>query len=462
MDKKTMIEKLARDAYEKGGLNGTWLYAENGRIVSKGALGFRDAEDKLPMTEDSIFDMASVTKMFTGTAVMLLVRDEKLGLDDEYTKYFPEYPYKGVTIRHLLTHTSGMPDFDVEELVGPVLDEEKRIPANSEIIHLIRKAGEGPACAPGEAYEYSDVNYMLLANVVEKVSGMKFEDFMKENVFGPAGMKDSCIYHTRRDGWPSDRFTRNMVLEDDGSYVPSDVSARCKRYVVGSDGMNGCDYLYTTIYDMLAWDRALREEKVVTREEQTAMYTPVKLNSGENYTDEDGDGYGFGWGIVNDEEHGLIVSHSGGMPGLDTFFERFVDENRALVILNCREYADVRAFVRFWDGLRAIARDQDAEPVISIEDIAVNNPDRSKWENFCGKYEHPEDADFIIDEVYMQDGGLWARAILSGEDYDDQGEVTFRLYPIGESEFGRKRGMLKLKFGDGCLMFDGFTCRKLQ
>ncbi len=92
MDKKTMIEELARAAYEKGAFNGTWLYAENGEIVSKGALGFRDAENKLPMREDTIFEMASVTKMFTATAVMLLVRGGKLSLDEEYTKLFPEYP----------------------------------------------------------------------------------------------------------------------------------------------------------------------------------------------------------------------------------------------------------------------------------------------------------------------------------------------------------------------------------
>lgn len=461
MDKHEMMQNLARAAYEKGGFNGAWLYVEKGESVSKGALGFRDAEDKLPMTEDSIFEMASVTKMFTATAVMLLVREGKLSLDEEYTDLFPEYPYKGVTIRHLLTHTSGMPDFDVEELVGPVLEEEKRIPENGEIIRLIREAGEDPACAPGEAFEYSDVNYMLLAHAVEKASGMKFEDFMKKNVFEPAGMKDSGIYHTRRDGRPSDRFARNMVLEGDGRYVPSDVSELSAKYVVGSDGMNGCDYLYTTIFDMLAWDRALREEKVLTREEQMIMYTPVKLLSGEEYVDEDGDGYGFGWGIVNDEDHGLIVSHSGGMPGLETWFEHYVDEDRTLVILNCRDYADIRAFARFWNGMQAIAADEEAEPVVSIEDIAIKAPDKSKWKSFCGKYEHPEDEDFVIDEVYMQDGELWIKAILSGEDYDDQGEVSFRLYPIGENEFGRKRGMLRLTFDEGCLMMGDITCKKL-
>ena len=455
MDKKTLMENLAREAYEKGGFNGTWLYAENGVIVSKGAVGFRDAEDRLPMREDTVFEMASITKMFTASAVMLLVRDGRLGLDDEYMKYFPDYPYPGVTIRHLLTHTSGMPeDFDTEDWVAPVLEKEHRIPSCGEIIRFIRESGEALDCAPGERFEYTDVGYCLLANLVEKLSGVGFEDFLRKNIFEPAGMKDSAIYHTRRDGRPSDRFARNMVLED-GKYVPSDISERTAPYVVGSDGLNGCDYLYTTVFDMLAWDRTLREEKVLTREEQKVMFTPVRLNNGEVFADEDGEGYGFGWGIVNDDEHGLIVGHSGGMPGLGTWFERFVDEDRVLVFLNCRDYRDVRAYLGFESGLEAIARDREPEPVRSIEDIAVRDPDRSKWESFCGRYEHPGDDDFIIDEVFMRDGELYAKAVIEGD------ETAFRLYPIGENEFGRKRGMLRLTFGDGCLMFDDFTCKKL-
>jgi len=456
MDKKKIMEKFARDAYDRGSFNGTWLYAEHGEIVSKGALGWRDAENSLPMREDTIFEMASVTKMFTATAVMLLVREGRLALDDKYTEYFPDYPYQGVTVRHLLTHTSGMPDdFETDTWVCPVWENEKRIPPCSEILRFIRESGEEASHAPGETFRYTDIGYCLLANLVEKLSGVPFEDYLKKNIFEPAGMKDSGIYHTRRDGRPSDRFARNMVLTEDG-YVPSDVSEGTAPYVIGSDGLNGCDYLYTTIFDMLAWDRALREEKVLTLEEQRIMYTPVKLNSGEDYADEDGEGYGFGWGIVNDEKHGLIVSHSGGMPGLETWFEHFVDEDRTVVILCCRDLADVRAFESFWDGMKAAAAGREPEPVISIEDIAVKDPDKSKWESCCGKYEHPEDDDFIIDEVFMKDGELFANAIIEGD------EETFRLYPLGENEFGRKRGFLKLTFGDNCLMFDGLTCKKLQ
>ncbi len=357
MDRKAAMESLARQAYEKAVFNGTWLYAENGDIISKGAFGFRDAENRLPMREGSIFEMASVTKQFTATAVMLLVRKGRLTLDGEYRELFPDYPYPGVSIRHLLTHTSGMPAFDVEELVTPILKEEKRIPENGEIIRMIRRTGMAPAFAPGEAYGYSDVGYMLLAAAVEKASGVRFEDFLKKNIFEPAGMKDSGIYHTRRDGWPSDRFTRNLIPEN-GRYVPSDLSERTAGYVVGSDGMNGCDYLYTTIFDMLAWDRALREEKVLTQEEQAVMYTPVRLNDGSLYFNEENREYiGFGWKLADDPVLGRIVRHAGGMPGLSTWFERFIDAGSVLVLLNCRACADAGAFAAFRGSMEAIVRD---------------------------------------------------------------------------------------------------------
>ena len=454
MEKKESMEELARKAYEKGGFNGVWLYAENGEIVSKGAYGWVDAENTLPMQEDTIFEMASITKMFTATAIMLLVREGKLSVDDEYVKYFPEFPYEGVTIRHLLTHTSGMPeDLGTDDWVEPIWENEHRIPPCSEIIRFLIDSGRELDCAPGERFEYSDIHYCLLANLVEKLSGEKFEDYLKKNVLEPSGMKDSAILHTRRDSRPSERIARNMVLEE-GGYVPSDLSKDAS-YVCGSDGLNGCDYLYTTVFDMLAWDRALREEKVLTREEQAVMFTPVKLNSGEDYADEDGDGYGFGWGVKRDEEHGLIVSHSGGMPGLNTWFERYVDEDKVLIFFFNRDFTDMRACGGFWDGMMAIANDDEPEPLVTIEDVMVKDPDRSDWESFCGKYERPEDEEFMIDEVFMKDGELYANAVIEGD------EETFRLYPLSENEFGRKGGFLKLTFAEGCIKYDENTCKKL-
>ena len=457
MDKNMIIQKLVRDYNEKDGFNGAWLYAEKGEIVSKGALGFRDPENTLPVTEDTIFQLASVSKNFTSAAVVLLMRQGLLSPEDEITKYFPEIPYPGVTVRHLLTHTSGIPDyFDDDDWFIRIWKEEKRVPGNDEILRFLRETEAKPYFAPGEGLEYSNTGYNLLALLVERLSGIPYEEFLQKNIFEPAGMTSTRCCHIRRDGVPFENYARATVFED-GKWV-ADIDSAEYGDVVAFDGLNGDDYVFTTIFDMLRWDRALREGKVLTREEQELMYTPCKLNNGEDavYDKDEGLGYGFGWAVGREEEPGLVVSHSGGMPGVATWFERFIDADRVLVILSNRDYRDVRAYLGFWDGMEAIVRNREPEPIVSIEDIAVKDPDKSKWESFCGKYEHPEDAEFIVDEIFMKDGELYANAIDEDED-----EMTFRLYPIGEDEFGRKGGLLKLKFGDGCLMMDDFTCKKL-
>ena len=458
MDKHEMMQALAQTLQEKDVFNGAWLYAEKGEIVSKGALGFRDAEDKLPITEDTIFQLASISKTFTGTAVMLLVRQGKLSLEDRITKYFPELTaYEGVTVRHLLNHTSGIPDyFDDADWFIDIWKEEKRVPGNDEILRFLRETKAKPYFAPGEGLHYSNTGYNLLALLVERLSGVPYEEFLQQNIFEPAGMTATRCCHIRRDGVPFENYAQATVFEN-GRWV-ADVDSEEDGDVVAFDGLNGDDYVFTNIFDMLKWDRALREGKVLTLEEQQLAYTPGKLNSGEDavYDEEEGLGYGLGWAVGREEALGLVVSHSGGMPGVATWFERFIDADRVLVILSNRDYRDVRAYLGYWNGMEAVARDKVPEPVLSIEDIAVQDPDKSKWETFCGKYEHPEDADFVVDEIFLKDGNLWAKAI------DDDGDpLEFRLYPLDETTFGRKGGMLKVTFSEGCYTIDDITCKKL-
>ena len=458
MDKKIKMEQLAREAHEKGGFNGAWLYAERGEIVSKGALGFRDPENTLPITEDTIFQLASVSKTFTAAAVMLLVRKGLLGLEDRIAAYFPELTaYGGVTVRHLLNHTGGVPDyFDDADWFIRIWREEHRVPGNNEILRFLCESKCGPSFAPGEKLEYSNTGYNLLALLVERLSGVPYEDFLQRNIFAPAGMTATRCCHIRRDGIPFENFARATVYED-GRYV-ADVDSAGDAGVTAFDGLNGDDYVYSNLFDMLAWDRALREGRVLTLEEQRRMYAPGKLSSGEDavYDEDEGQSYGFGWATETDPAFGLIVSHSGGMPGVCTWFERFLDADRTLVFLLNRDPEDYRALEGFWKGMRKIARDAEPDPIRTIEELALKDPDKSNWEAFCGRYEHPKGADFIVDEVFLKDGELHAKAI------DDEGDaLEFQLYPIGADEFGRKGGMLDLKFAGGCLMYDGFTCKKL-
>ena len=458
MEKKALIENLARAAYERNSMNGAWLYAEGGEIVSKGAMGFRDPENTQPITEDTIFQLASVTKQFTAAAVMLARREGLLDLDDEITKYFPEIPYPGVTVRHLLSHTGGVPDyFDDEDWFIQRWKEEKQVPGNDEILRFLRETKAKPYGVPGEKFEYSNTGYNLLALLVERRSGVPFEDFLQKNIFEPAGMSNTRCCHVRRDGVPFGKYARATVLED-GKFV-ADIESEDYGEVTAFDGLNGDDYVYSTIFDMLKWDRVLRAGTVLTLEEQKLMYSPATLNSGEPaiYDEDEGMAYGFGWASVQNDRLGLVVSHSGGMPGVSTWFERWIDADRVLIMLFSREPWDYRAGLGIWDGLQAVAWDREPEPIRTIEEIAVQNPDKSNWESWCGKYEHPENAEFIVDEVWLQDGELWARAI-----DDDGDELKFQLYPLSENEFGRKLGMVKIAFSeDGVTVNGGQPCKKL-
>ena len=298
MDKNQMMQDLARAMQEKDGFNGAWLYAENGEIVSKGALGFRDPADTLPITEDSIFQLASVSKNFTAAAVMLVVRQGRLGLEDKITTYFPELTaYEGVTVRHLLNHTSGIPDyFDDGDWFVKIWKEEKRVPGNDEILRFLLETKAKPYFAPGEGLHYSNTGYNLLALLVERLSGVPYEEFLQKNVFEPAGMTATRCCHIRRDGVPFENYAQATVFDEGGKCV-ADVDSEEVGEVVAFDGLNGDDYVFTNIFDMLKWDRALRGGRILTPEEQQLMYTPGKLNNGENaaYDEGDGLGYGFGW-----------------------------------------------------------------------------------------------------------------------------------------------------------------------
>ncbi len=455
MDKRTIIDELVRSAQEKGAFTGTWLYAENGEIVSKGAVGFRDPEDKLPMREDCVFDLASVTKQFTAAAVMLLRRRGLLDLDDEITKFFPEIPYAGVTVRHLLHHTGGLPDY--MDWVDEISKKENTIPTNAVIVRFLRECGQPPVFVPGEKWEYSNTGYCLLAQIAEKVSGVPFEDFLRDEIFEPAGMHATRVYHRRKDKNTIHDLAYGLVLPlGGGTYRLPDDEAD-SGIVITCDGANGDGLVHSNIFDLFAWDRALREEKVLTKEEQALMYTPGRLGSGAvsgDPEDEDGDAYGFGWFVRNDPALGLVVCHSGGWPGYSNWYERYIDADRVLIILCCRDSFDERANDAFFKGMKAAANDKEPEPILAIEELEIKDPDRSDWEAFYGKYDFA-DADFRIDEVLPKDGGLYANVSYMGN------ESTLKLYPLGEKTFGFKDISGDITFNENGLTFWGEEHRKL-
>ena len=166
-------------------------------------------------------------------------------------------------------------------------------------------------------------------------------------------------------------------------------------------------------------------------------------------------GYGFGWDVLDDPDFGLIVCHSGGWPGYSNWYERFVDADRVLIRLRCRDVQDERAWQSFSKGLTAIARDREPDPVRSIEELSVQNPDQSGWNALVGKYDY-KIGDFRIEEVFRKDGALYARSS------DDGRAIALRLWPLGENRFGIKDLDADLNFSEDGLTLYGVTGMKTK
>ena len=448
MDKKAMIENYVLKAHEKGVFTGTWLFAENGEIVSKGAVGFRDCGDTLPMREDSIFDIGSVSKQFTAAVILLLRRGGLLDLDDKITKFYPEIPFQGITVRHLLTHTSGLPDCFA--WIIRTAKAEHTIPDNGIVLRFLSESGQAPDFAPGENWAYSNTGYALLAEIAAKVSGAPFSELLQKKLFAPAGMTSTSLCHRIRDRLVIENLACGMSFEN-GKWVLAEDSA-WKDVAISLDGSEGDGFVKSNIFDLLAWDRALREEKILTKEEQELMYTPVRLNSGEI----GGPGYGFGWVIVDQPGLGRIALHNGGLPGYKSWYVRFLDEDRVIVALCARDGLDDRAADSFFNGLIPLALGYEQDPVPLTEELAVPDPDRSGWERFCGAYE-TEGNGYLIEKVYTENGDLFAAI------YDTESGRRFavQLYPFGGNTFGMRESTDEIVFDDGCLTFGETTCKKL-
>ena len=448
MDKNTLMTNMAREAHEKGLFNGAWLFAEHGKIISKGVAGSKDPDGKVPLEEDSVFDLASVSKQFTASAIMLLRRRGLLDIDDELEKFFPEIPYKGITIKMLLTHTSGLPDYMV--WIDKLAMNEHRIPDNHTVIRYLVESGDEAFFAPGEKYEYCNTGYCVLAEIVEKVSGVKFEDFMRDNIFEPAGMHSTRVYHPRKDNYTIENWAHDMV-PDNGKFAYPEKLPKYD-WVVTLDGEHGDGYVYSNIFDLFTWDKVLKEGTLLTKEEQEIMYTPyAKLGEEE----EGIVGYGFGWVVYDSKKWGRVLSHSGGWAGVNTWIGRYLDLDRVLILLSSCDPMDGRAAEIFETNMSAIGRGEETKPFVFIEDIMVKDPDKSKWQSYCGKYEAFPGTDYV-EEVVMRDGDLYAVVV---NDIDRRYEL--KLYPIGESTFSFKESDDEIEFREDCFVADDEVHKKL-
>ncbi len=291
--------------------NGTALVADNGKVVYKKAFGTANIATGEPLKTTSAFNLASVSKQFVAMTLMMLKEQGKLNYDDEVRQYLPEFPYEKITVRHLLTHTSGLPEY-----FDPVMKylHSTDTVENTHILQLLVDHKPSLDFQPGERWQYCNTGYVLLPLIVEKVSGQPFEQFFQQKIAGPLGLKDTYVYHLRLGDSPKNRVYGFHRFE--GSTVPDDLG----RF----DGLDGDGNAYSSVEDLLKWEQSLLTEKLVTKATMQEAFNPVKLNDGTTH------GYGFGWGIDDD---GNTLSHTGGWAGFRTIIVRVLDKKQTLILL---------------------------------------------------------------------------------------------------------------------------------
>lgn len=328
--KNKILDSVFQDLHRQGAFNGCIIVAEDGKPIYEKAFGYANFETKQTLNNQSIFELASVSKQFTAMAIMQLHQKKKLSYTDDIRKYLPSLSYEGITIDHLLHHTSGIPEF-----LG--WDEQRidvnRINYNQDILAALVKNHISASFKPGEYMVYSNTNYILLALIVEKVSGLPFADYMKTFVFKPLNMVDTYVYPQRSAAKKLSNYAYGHVYNPkDQTFILNDrfSANKYQRYFDGSAGAYG---ISSSTEDLLKWDQGLYTEKLISKAEQELAYAPSKLTSGKIAT-LNGLPYGFGWLILPTTAHtGKRYMHTGGYPGYQTIICRYPEKHKTIVIL---------------------------------------------------------------------------------------------------------------------------------
>ena len=394
-----VIDSMMAKHFKPGEPGASIIVTRHGKPVFRKGYGMANLELGVAIEPHMVFRLGSITKQFTAVCILMLMEQGKLDLQDEITKYLPDYPMHGhkITIEHLLTHTSGIKsytnipeirtsmrkDMTLEELV----DSFKPLPMEF---------------APGESYNYNNSAFVMLGLVIEKVSGMKYAEFLQKNIFEPLGMD-----HTYFD----------MA----NTLIPGRVSG----YQVAGDKFENCEYISMTmphaagsmassVDDMAKWDAALYTEKLVKQDSLKKAWTPFTLNNGVST------GYGYGWASAHYQGHDMIT-HGGGINGFITDGFRFPNEQIYVCILtNCmRLIPDNLAF-----KIGALAAGKPYQEPVAVPFDPAAYP----------RYQAVYKAQKIGVEipVFVENEKLCV--MMPGQEKDE-------LIPLSETEFGSKKSI---------------------
>jgi CubicO group peptidase (beta-lactamase class C family) len=312
------MEKGLNDFYSHQlgrNFNGAMLVARKGVVIFEKYQGYADFTNKLPIDRKTTFQLASTSKPFTAMAVLYLQQEGLLQIKDPVQKYFPKFPYRGVTLKTLLNHRSGLPNYLY--FCDKYWSDRKSLMTNQDLIDLMIKYHPPRAYPPDTHYNYCNTNYAVLGAVIEKVTGMKLGDYLKKIFFTPLGMTHTYVYD------PHQEITnphQSLTYDSRTRLIPDECF----------DGVVGDKNVYSTVEDLLKWDQALYAGKLFTKATLKAAFAPY---SNEHPGIKN---YGLGWHLLVYPDSSEVVYHNGWWHGNTSVFYRFVDDSTTLIILSNR------------------------------------------------------------------------------------------------------------------------------
>jgi CubicO group peptidase (beta-lactamase class C family) len=414
-------DSLFGSLYEQGKFNGNVLLAEQGQVLYKKSFGLENELTQTPLTEHSVFELASCSKQFTAMAIAILAHEGKLSLSDEISVYFPELKYyKGITIRNLIYHTSGMPDYmQLNDSIWQSWDEHK-IATNKDVISIFEKYKPKLMFDPGTKHEYSNTGYLLLASIIEKVSGISFGAYLDQKIFKPLGMAHSLVYNRRYAPRKVEHYAFGYVTNDSLHKKVLPDSFPPTSYVYNLDGIVGDGAVNSTVNDLLIWDNALYTDKLLPADKRKELFESGKLKNDSLAH------YGFGWFIKDKPDGTKIVSHSGGWPGYITYIERNLQMHRTIIMLqNTSDGAIPNKEVRLL---------MDGKPIPPAEILKEVLLPENVLSFYTGQYQL--DPEFIL-TITKEGQQLYAQAT---------GQGRIPIYASSTTKFFNKEVAVKMEF----------------
>jgi CubicO group peptidase (beta-lactamase class C family) len=311
------LDKLFKRYNKRGVFNGTVIYGEYGHEVFKGAYGYADFRKKEQLSLESAFQLASVSKMFTAAAIMLLKEQGKLNYEDTLTKFIPEFPYYGITIQQLLNHRSGLSRY--MSLADKYWSVNKPI-NNEEVIDLFVQYKPSPYFKPDDGFHYCNTNYAILASVVERISEKTFDVFIRDEIFEPLEMNNSFVYNLNGDSVISYQVPVGVPGYKHGGRYARKMGDYYLNGVMGDKGV------YSTVEDMFKFNLALDAGTLIRLSTLENAFIP---GSPKYYKRKDS--YGFGWRIRDNMDS--TVFHFGWWKGFRSYYIRDMKNDRVLIAL---------------------------------------------------------------------------------------------------------------------------------